>query len=222
MDQVSESRQLDEALARWAGSLCPDCGAKLCDHGVLCAVALGLKDRPRCLSCAAKGLNRELPGMRQHLGRWLAGKDCYKKAWVRADSSRCETPCSLVGLLAQNSAFDSEEFPDAGTIDENESGAKKSDANTTAPEKLVSDTQSVSGSPTETPAIIHDFGDLGCGDLVLQLRRILRELPPGTVVRVLATDPGAPQDIPAWVRMTGHTLLAASHPVYDLKKRADP
>jgi tRNA 2-thiouridine synthesizing protein A len=206
MNKILESRQLEEALARWAGSSCADCGARLCDHGVLCAVALGLKDRPRCLSCAANGLNRDLSTMRQHLARWLAGKDCYKKAWILADSTRCEEPCSLVGLLA-------------GCLERDSEDAFANDQADSAPDAMVPE---FPVGQVVSPTLVYDFGDLGCGDLVLELRRILRELGPGAVVRVLATDPGAPQDIPAWVRMTGHTLLGAAHPVYDLRKRNDP
>ena len=50
-------------------------------------------------------------------------------------------------------------------------------------------------------------GELGCGDLVLELRRRLREAP-GQVFKVIALDLGAPEDIPAWCGMTGHQLLA--------------
>lgn len=50
-------------------------------------------------------------------------------------------------------------------------------------------------------------GDLACGDLVLELRRRVRA-EPGKVFRVIALDPGAPSDIPAWCTMTGHALLA--------------
>jgi tRNA 2-thiouridine synthesizing protein A len=52
-----------------------------------------------------------------------------------------------------------------------------------------------------------DAGDLGCGDLVLRLRFRMREMQAGEVMRLRATDPGAPQDIPAWCRMTGETLV---------------
>lgn len=31
--------------------------------------------------------------------------------------------------------------------------------------------------------------------------------PAGTVVHVIATDPAAPLDLPAWCHMTGHTYL---------------
>jgi tRNA 2-thiouridine synthesizing protein A len=53
-----------------------------------------------------------------------------------------------------------------------------------------------------------DAGDLGCGELVIRLRFKLRSMPPGTVIRVRATDPGAPADLPAWCRLTGETLVA--------------
>ena len=51
-----------------------------------------------------------------------------------------------------------------------------------------------------------DAGALGCGELVLELRNRLRAMP-GAVLKVVATDPGAPADIPAWCRLTGNALL---------------
>lgn len=51
-----------------------------------------------------------------------------------------------------------------------------------------------------------DAGDLGCGDLVLELRGKLLAMP-GKVLKLIARDPGAPADIPAYCRMTGHQLL---------------
>ena len=57
----------------------------------------------------------------------------------------------------------------------------------------------------------HDFewnaGELGCGDLVLELRQRVRAAP-GKVFKVIALDAGAPADIPAWCGMTGNPLLA--------------
>lgn len=64
-----------------------------------------------------------------------------------------------------------------------------------------------------------DAGDLGCGDLVLELLGRLRALAPGQVLKLVATDPGAPADIPAWCRMTGHTLLSKAHPVYRIRRK---
>ena len=49
-------------------------------------------------------------------------------------------------------------------------------------------------------------GELGCGELVLDLRNRLRAMP-GGVIRVIALDPGAPKDLPAWCRLTRNELL---------------
>lgn len=64
-----------------------------------------------------------------------------------------------------------------------------------------------------------DAGDLGCGDLVLELRHRMATLAPGQVLRLVALDLGAPADLPAWCRMTGHTLLEAHHPVYLIRRK---
>jgi tRNA 2-thiouridine synthesizing protein A len=63
-----------------------------------------------------------------------------------------------------------------------------------------------------------DAGGLGCGDLVLQLMLRLRAMAPGHVLRLTALDAGAAADVPAWCRMTGHTLLNAQPPVYLIRK----
>ncbi len=64
-----------------------------------------------------------------------------------------------------------------------------------------------------------DAGDLACGDLVLKLRARMEAMRPGQVLRLVALDSGAPADLPAWCRLTGHTLLAADHPVYLIRRK---
>jgi tRNA 2-thiouridine synthesizing protein A len=64
-----------------------------------------------------------------------------------------------------------------------------------------------------------DAGDLGCGDLVLELRRRLEAMRPGQLLQLIARDPGARADIPAWCRMTGHTLIAERHPSYQIRRK---
>lgn len=54
-------------------------------------------------------------------------------------------------------------------------------------------------------------GDMGCGELVMILRRKLREMP-GEVLKVIALDAAAPIDIEAWCRMTNNELLRADIP----------
>jgi tRNA 2-thiouridine synthesizing protein A len=60
---------------------------------------------------------------------------------------------------------------------------------------------------------------MGCGDLVLELRGRVEALVPGRVLRLTARDPGAPADIPAWCRMTGHALVSAQHPIYLIRRK---
>jgi len=66
-----------------------------------------------------------------------------------------------------------------------------------------------------------DAGEIGCGQLVFELRRRLLEMKPGEELEVIAQSPGAPTDLPAWCRMTGHTLVSAQHPVYVIQRRDD-
>lgn len=64
-----------------------------------------------------------------------------------------------------------------------------------------------------------DAGDMGCGELVMALRMRLRQLSPETALEVRATDPAAPEDIPAWCRLTGHQLVSMNHPRYVILSR---
>lgn len=52
-----------------------------------------------------------------------------------------------------------------------------------------------------------DAGELGCGDLVFELRKQVRRIP-GRVLKVIALDSGAAADLAAWCRMTGNELIA--------------
>jgi tRNA 2-thiouridine synthesizing protein A len=66
-----------------------------------------------------------------------------------------------------------------------------------------------------------DAGDLGCGELVVKLRRRVKMLQPRQTLHLIAKDPGAPQDIPAWCRITGHTLKQADPPNYLIERKEE-
>lgn len=51
-----------------------------------------------------------------------------------------------------------------------------------------------------------DAGQLGCGELVVLLRMRLKRMP-GQTLRVIAQDPGAEEDLPAWCRLTRNRLV---------------
>ena len=61
-----------------------------------------------------------------------------------------------------------------------------------------------------TDAEVLDCLGQRCPLPVIALARRLPELPVGAVIRVLADDPAAANDIPAWCRMRGQQYLGAS------------
>jgi tRNA 2-thiouridine synthesizing protein A len=76
-------------------------------------------------------------------------------------------------------------------------------------------------TPVRGPAadVEWDAGDLGCGELVLTLRTRMQAMEPGHILKLTARDPGAPADVPAWCRLTGHALVVEQHPVYLIRRK---
>jgi tRNA 2-thiouridine synthesizing protein A len=60
------------------------------------------------------------------------------------------------------------------------------------------------------PETLLDVQGLSCPLPVLKANKALRGLPPGAELVVLATDPAAAKDFPAYCAETGHALLAAT------------
>ena len=57
--------------------------------------------------------------------------------------------------------------------------------------------------------------------LNVELKRQLEEVDPGGSLEVVTHEPGAPVDLPAWCRMTGHPLVSGEHPVYVIRREPD-
>ena len=55
-----------------------------------------------------------------------------------------------------------------------------------------------------------DVKGLACPLPVLRAKKAMRDVPPGEILEVLATDPGAVKDFEAFCETTRHTLLACS------------
>ena len=53
-----------------------------------------------------------------------------------------------------------------------------------------------------------DTRGLLCPLPVIRTQEKVRTLPDGSELEVIATDPGTRQDIPAWCRVHGHTLVS--------------
>jgi tRNA 2-thiouridine synthesizing protein A len=60
-----------------------------------------------------------------------------------------------------------------------------------------------------------DARGLRCPLPVIRLAEVARDAPPGTCIVVLATDPAARHDIPAWCRMRHHELVELSEVFVD-------
>lgn len=69
--------------------------------------------------------------------------------------------------------------------------------------------------------LVVDGGDRLCVQLLIELREHVQVAGPGTVVYLIASDPAAPVDLPAWCHLTGHTYLGqvpgTDRPTYALQ-----
>lgn len=77
------------------------------------------------------------------------------------------------------------------------------------------------GYDAQDIALRWDAGDAGCGHLAAGTARAMSTLVEGQLLQLVTRDAGAPVDIPAWCRLTGHSLVSASHPNYIICKKGD-
>jgi TusA-related sulfurtransferase len=57
------------------------------------------------------------------------------------------------------------------------------------------------------PDVRVDASGTYCPVPILEIAKAVRRVAPGTLVELLATDPGVQADLPAWCEATGHALL---------------
>jgi tRNA 2-thiouridine synthesizing protein A len=81
----------------------------------------------------------------------------------------------------------------------------------------VSTVDTSGAEPGSTPAVeVLDCRGMRCPLPVIMLARRLPQVPIGTVIRVLADDPAAAVDIPAWCRLREQEYLgSAADPIHD-------
>jgi tRNA 2-thiouridine synthesizing protein A len=60
-------------------------------------------------------------------------------------------------------------------------------------------------------ALTLDLTGLSCPLPIAKTARAVRDLQPGGLIEVLATDPGSVADFNAWAKATGNTLLESDH-----------
>lgn len=189
----ARTEALRATVAAIAAARCRICRASLCGHGALLAVLFGCKDAPRCPDCLAAEHREPKAALVARASEWIRRKDCFRHVWHEAS--------------AREHGGETEPPPCLGAP-----------ARASGPAPAPSASGSTAPS-APAPVATYDAGDLGCGDLVLELRGKLREIGPGEVLRVFARDPAAPVDLPAWCGLTGHSLVRAAHPEYHVQRK---
>ena len=203
MNQTVDSRKDFQTVAlladllRMQGSRCKECAAPLCSHESLMSIVAGCQDSPRCLSCLALLMGEGREEVRDHLLGYIRGRSCRRAAWLWGNQEEGFEPDELPGCL----------WPASGAAVK-ESQLEQS---TNVPPD--------SHATKHVPDAEWDAGNMGCGELVMGLRMRLHPMTPGQILKLTARDPGVPEDLPAWCRLTGHQLVSANHPEYLIRRR---
>ena len=174
------------------GAACPGCGRALCGHHALVSLVMGFKNAPRCVECLAAALDHPFEKFRDQVLELVQHRECYRSGWEWAGRREGVRPPRRPPCL----------WPEAGN------GKAKARA-----------VKAPGGASRPAPDDTWDAGSMGCGDLVLELRLRLGRLAPGQVLLVTARDPGAPEDLPAWCRLTGHALVESDAPRYWIRRK---
>jgi len=209
-DSLSQdTAKLLTLVASLRHSACAGCGRPICGHEAVFSVALGCQAMPRCLPCLAVGMEQSPEQLRDQLFDHVRRRDCFGFAWMVENQNefpvstglpRCLWPAAPIHALSNEL---SEPAPTTERV-------------------ARSDPQLPASQPEDEDLVVSarwDAGDLGCGDLVLELRGRLRELPPGSILELVALDPGARSDIPAWCGLTGHTLVRQTPPSFWIRRK---
>ena len=187
-----------EVDAGW-GAPCSGCAQALVGQEVVLSLLMGFRTAPRCADCLAQGTGRERASFLEDARARLLRLDCYRAGWEHADRRQVaagEAP-ALGALLATDSPADF------------------------APSTAANPSASTATTPPKADTLF-DAGEMSCGDLALVLRKELTGQKPGTVIKVVALDIAAPEDLPAWCKLTGHLLLHMEHPHYWIQRRTEP
>jgi tRNA 2-thiouridine synthesizing protein A len=199
------TRRFLSDVERLTGLFCRACDRILCGHDAVAAVVLGSRDAPACTHCLAIETTESGPALRERVWQYVRRHECFATGWRAANTAE--------GLPAE-AAAECRHGVDAP--------AQRHEVDALSPLPVLEQSPSAPGGVNAAVAVASwDAGDLACGELLMELRRRLRALPPGARFRLVALDPSAPEDVPSWCRLTGHRLLAARHPNYEIQSREE-
>lgn len=191
---ASRTHAVLAAIERHRGGACKACGARICGHATIFSFILGHGEAPLCAPCLARAADRPVEILSMELAAFAASKECLSMGMRRAGQIEASppgaAPCPRRWFAGA----------DAG---------RGSPAPPAAPE----------APPAGEPDACWDAGELGCGELALELRRRLESCAPGSRFLLVTRDAGASEDVPAWCRLTGHALLGADPPRFLIRRK---
>ncbi len=176
-------------LTQLSNPTCFRCSRSICFHEYVLSVVTGFKTTPHCTACLASGLGRSPADFLRDAYSYIRRQTCYRSGWNWASQQEDQS-------IEQPACI----WP-----------ATPSQPQT----HMATPAADIPAAPNGT----WDAGDMACGELVLKLRLRLKSMHPGQVLVLIAQDPGAPADIPAWCRLTGHSLLSAEPPQYWIQRK---
>ena len=168
---------------------CFRCSRSICFHEYVLSVVTGFKTTPHCTACLANGLERSPADFLRDAYAYIRRQTCYRSGWQWA-SQQENQPTEQPGCIWPATPSQLQTRPATSAAD-------------------------TSADPDDT----WDAGDMACGELVLKLRLRFKSMKAGQVLLLIAQDPGAPADIPAWCNLTGHYLLSAEPPRYKIRRK---
>ena len=168
---------------------CYRCSRSICFHEYVLSVVTGFKTTPHCTACLASGLGCSPADFLRDAYAYIRRQTCYRSGWHWA-SQQENQPIEQPGCI----------WP-------------------ATPSRIQTHTATPAVDTSADPDDTWDAGDMACGELVLKLRLRLKSMQAGQVLLLIAQDPGAPADIPAWCNLTGHHLLSAEPPQYKIQRK---
>ncbi len=187
--EEQRTAEILKELAQLDNPVCFRCSQSLCFHEYVLSVVTGFKTTPHCTACLASGLGRSPADFLGDAYAYIRRQTCYRSGWHWA-SQQEDQAIELPACI----------WP----------------ATPSPPQTPMA--TPIADSPAD-PNDTWDAGDMACGELVLKLRLRLKSMQPGQVLLLIAQDPGAPADIPAWCNLTGHSLLSAEPPEYRIQRK---
>lgn len=196
---IRRAESVLRGVDRMRGESCGVCSRPICGHEAVVGIAMGYGGSARCLGCMAEGFRSGREAFRDRMLAYVLERECYRTGWLSESEREGFRDALNPGCLWQageERGFDA------------------------APGRGIELSEGARGYAGPV-AVEWDAGDSGCGDLVMELRLRLNAMKPGELMILTARDPGAREDLPAWCRLTGHTLVESGHPIYRIRRREE-